>query len=127
MARWIRLNWTAEQLLQRMGGGRRLKNPDYQTTVEGRFLRIDYDSFAARPREILSEVCQALGVNFEDDMLDYHKSTFHNISGSKSSGQVGPISSDQRWRADLPMSSRAIFALCGGKYWNRRFGVSDSR
>jgi ethanolamine ammonia-lyase large subunit len=56
-------------------------------------------------------------------MLKYYEQTFHNIAGTRSRFSLKPISPYESWRDRLPKSSLTMFALCGGHYFNRRFGV----
>lgn len=106
--RWIRHNLVALTVLKRMRPGERM-------------LHINYSEFTQAPALYLKEICKQAGLDYDAAMLNYHEQTFHNISGMRTRFALEPIKPNEAWQERLSVFSRALFALLGGHYFNRRF------
>lgn len=124
MFRWIRLNLYSEWFIKKFLGGKRLKNKNFARFVNNRTIHLSYEEFTQRPEEVLQDICEKLGLKYEEGMTDHSDYNQHTISGTKRASKISKVSQDKTWETELSSISKAIFLLMGGKYWNRRFGIN---
>lgn len=125
MFRWIRLNLYSEWFIKKLLGGKRLKNKNVARHVSNRAIHVSYEELTQGPEEVLHDICEKVGLEYEAGMADHSDQGQHTISGTKRASKIGRISQDKTWETELSFTSKAIFLLMGGRYWNRRFGVSN--
>jgi len=125
MLRWIRLNLISQWFLKKILGGKRLKNKNFVGFISDSFVHLSYEDLTLNSEKVLKDICEKLGLEYEDGMLFHADYDQHTISGTKRDSRIGKISHDKTWEGELPFMSKMIFAFMGGNYWNRRFGVNN--
>lgn len=110
--RWARMNLATEFVLRRM-------------RVKDQSIKLTYERFTKEPVKCIREICNRLGIGYEPEMSRLYTQSTHNIAGSFAHFSSDSITPHEAWRERLTKSSRLIFALLGGHYLNRRFGINS--
>lgn len=85
-------------------------------------IKIRYEELCGDPQSVLGEICEALGLSFDERMLDFRQDR-HNLGGNPMRHRRSEvsISRDDRWREELSEEDLRIFARWGGAL-NRSLG-----
>jgi len=110
--RWVKMNLTSRCLLKGI-------------RFYGNAVRVSYEDLVAAPGQVIKDVCQRLGLEYDTDMLQYHEAEHHNIAGSPARFAPGEIRPMHGWKERLPRSVKLVFGLLGGTFLNGLFGVSS--
>ncbi len=87
-------------------------------------LRVKYEALATDPADTLRQICDFLGVPYEETMLRYKEREYYGIGGNQkmlSKRDDQTIRLDEGWRETLPRRYQRLFALLGG-WLNRTQG-----
>lgn len=86
------------------------------------WLQVEYEKLAADPAVELKEICEFIGIAFEDTMLDFRDHEDYGIGGNRMrSKNTSSISVDEKWKRELPWKEKLKFLICGG-WLNRIYG-----
>lgn len=110
LRRWLEFNLAARRALR-------------EARLLGSAVQVRYRDFAAHPEAELERICEAAGLSYEPGMLDFHEKAHHNIAGTRTRFQPGPIQSPSTRHQGLSLRHRAAFMMAGGGFWNRYFGA----
>lgn len=103
---WLRNNLVAEAIA--------LSLPSSQ------YIKIRYEDFCASPRKASKTLCDFIGVQYKDDMLNFRSTVNHNIGGNPMKFRRESIlKPDQKWRKTLSRQDVRTFNLIAG--WLNRF------
>ena len=73
------------------------------------YLLLNYETFAAAPFQSFSEVCRTVGCTFEPEAVDrFREGSIHTIAGNPMRYAKGGISLDEKWKTQLPASSKLL-------------------
>lgn len=110
--RWVRRNRSMENLINRVGNDA--------------YLRLCYEDLCTQPEQVLRDICNFAGIDFENDMLDPNLGDNHNIGGSRwrFSDRVISVKLDDKWRSEVSGLTKFIFNIFGGRL-NRSYGYSN--
>lgn len=100
-----------------------LKRRAAQFTVPRKLIfNLRYEDLASRPEEALRRVCDFLGLQFEDGMMDF-RADRHNLGGNPMRFRNGErsIRLDEAWRHELTAADLQTFDRVAGKV-NRSLG-----
>lgn len=87
------------------------------------WLDLRYEDLARGPEAELRRICAFLGVAFEPRMLAFNEARWDGVSGNRMARRnEGTIVLDERWRRELALHHRALFALLAGMQNLRRPG-----
>lgn len=89
----------------------------------GACFSLAYEDFATDPRGVGQSLCDFIGLDFDDRMLDLGQGERHMVNGNET--RFAPkkgIALDERWRRDLKEDDLAFFDRCGGSALNRVLG-----
>lgn len=76
------------------------------------YLLLRYEDLARRPQEVVSQVCDFVGVPYaEDAITSFREGSPFSIAGNPMRYRSGGIQLDEKWRTHLPASSRRIANL----------------
>lgn len=97
-------DWRWKAVLGRKMGG--LMGP--------RYLEVFYEDLVSNPREVLGEICDFLGAEYEDSMLRYSEAAqgempARSLRWHRSSIAPPDRSKVQAWRAHMPLSDQIVF------------------
>lgn len=81
----------------------------------GKKIFLRYEDLVRDPKRELSKILAAAELPFEEGILNYRSFTHHQIGGNRmKSATTEEIRSDDGWRANMPLQSRALFTLLFG-------------
>ncbi len=81
----------------------------------GRTTRLNYEELCADPRAAVVRLCEAVGVDFDERMLQFRSRVQHQVGGNPMRfSDEREIRLDERWRQDLTAAQRATFDLLAG-------------
>lgn len=88
--------------------------------LPGRYLEVKYEDMVSNPEEKTREMCDFLGIEYDDRMLSFHKQSEGFISSTKNPDAFRnlsqPIQGELRdWRAEIKSSDREIFEAIAGE------------
>lgn len=98
--RWLRLNMQTILGLQVLG-------------LMKACIKVNFQDFTNTPEKHLKDICKILGIEYSDEMLEYHLKTNHNLAGTNSATRLKPIASDQKWRDRMTFSQKLIYFVSG--------------
>lgn len=86
---------------------------------------VHYEDLATDPRAVARDLCDWLGITFEEGMLDFREDS-HNVGGNPMRHRKAEtkISLDDRWRAELTAEDLSTFDDIAGRM-NERLGYRD--
>lgn len=89
------------------------------------FMVLRYEDLITNPERELKRICQLVGIEYQEAMLDFTSTLHHNVSGNnirflKSSKLV----LDEKWRKVLSSEQLAYFENRAGSM-NRQFGYAE--
>ncbi|HVM15669.1 MAG TPA: sulfotransferase [Egibacteraceae bacterium] len=87
--------------------------------------RVRYEELCRAPGAELTRICAALGVPFEEAMLDFRSADRHMVGGNpmRFRHQEAEIRLDERWKGELTADDLSTFERIAGRL-NRRLGYS---
>jgi hypothetical protein len=91
----------------------------YRRTLGERYLLVRFEDLVTRPREVLSVVCQHLGMPFSDTLLDVDVVGSSFESGRHAASGFDPAAVE-RWKHHVGPIARAWFRLVAGKRMTAR-------
>ncbi|NEQ36338.1 MAG: sulfotransferase [Okeania sp. SIO3I5] len=124
--KWVRLFKEQQDFYDKFSGGQK--------------MLVRYEELATKPEEVLTNICQFLGIEFFPDMVEFWKHEHHHITGSRGTNalirkyrglkqkkgmeeihgsyyeQMGlQIKLDLRWKNELSVDNLAIFNSFAGE------------
>lgn len=107
--RWVQRNRFIGKLSKQMG------------TEE--FLRVRYEDLCTQTEIEMRKICEYIGIDFEESMVNPLLDNIHNIGGSRWRFSDHPITIelDEKWTSELSWVSMQLFNLLGG-WLNRKYG-----
>jgi Sulfotransferase family len=80
------------------------------------WLVVRYEDLAARPEQSLERICGFLGLRYRPEMLRYRSHLYLGVAGNPlvKAAEGEAISPDERWREELGLGYRLLFAVVGG-------------
>ena len=89
------------------------------------WTRIHYEDLASRPTEVIGEVCDFLGLDYQPEMLVFQDSGAHIANGNRMRLRNDKeIRLDERWRSELAPEMLSYFEDKGGDL-NQRLGYAQ--
>lgn len=96
--------WTVQNRLISGIARRHLPPTDY--------LLVRYEAFAAEPQATFEQMCDCIGCPFDPDAVEHFRTgSVHTIAGNPMRYETRPIALDERWKTQLPYSSRKLAEL----------------
>jgi Sulfotransferase family len=85
------------------------------TVAGGRYLELRYEDLVADPERQLREICGFLGLEFEPEMLEYHRRVDTGVLPDHPRLAEPPSAAASNWREQLPPQDTERFeAIAGG-------------
>ena len=89
---------------------------------EDHLLRVRYEDIAAAPSTEIQRICKFLGIEFDENMLDFASTTHHIVNGNRMRFRTDSrIRLDKAWLSELGLAERGYFEKHAGSL-NRRLG-----
>lgn len=83
---------------------------------------VRYEDLVKDPQSVLQAVCQFLGIDFDERMLDFMSVVHHNVNGNKVKVEFGSVLKlDDAWTNELSKADRDYFSHVAGTL-NKSFG-----
>ena len=75
-------------------------------------MRVRYEELASQPHETFQQICSMLGCDYESEAVDdFRRGNAYTIGGNPMRYEQRGIKLDEKWRTQLPRSSRLIVDL----------------
>lgn len=85
-------------------------------------IRVKYENLVANPAQELRRICEFVGLEFEENMLDFGSKEHHIVAGNNMRfRKSSAIYADFAWQRELTEADRKYFMQRAGKL-NRRLG-----
>ena len=108
MIRWVGLNLLARKVVK-------------ETRMTKRVVSVSYSDLVSNPKDVLSKICNAAGLDYEKEILSFHRMMHHNIAGTQTRFNPRPIDNSSQIEKKLKFRYKVLYNLSGGKFWNRIF------
>ncbi|MFW6133974.1 MAG: hypothetical protein ACOC5R_00185 [Elusimicrobiota bacterium] len=103
----IAKNWTMIQIVAHL--------IFYKLFKPAKRIKLLYDDIAVDPVKELKRLCAFLGLEYQDDMLEYASKEHHIIGGNKMRFKKNDkIKHDNSWKKELSLTQKLKFAVVGG-------------
>ena len=108
----LRLYYTARQSLAWS-----IQNHLIRTTLQNHVpsqdaMVVHYEALASRPHETFKAICDVVGCAYEPEAVDdFRRGSEHTIAGNPMRYEKRGIALDEKWRTQLPQSSRLVTEL----------------
>jgi hypothetical protein len=110
-------NWKRLYYSSRQAGAWVAQNTLFSTIAQrhlspSEYLLLRYEDLASCPRDIVNQVCEYLGVPYNEDLISsFREGSPFAIAGNPMRYRDGGIQLDEKWKTNLPASSRWIANL----------------
>ena len=75
-------------------------------------MRVHYEALASRPHETFRQICAVIGCDYEPEAVDdFRRGNTYTIGGNPMRHEQRGIALDDKWKTQLPRSSRLIVDL----------------
>lgn len=90
--------------------------PLFASTVAREHIHmVRYEDLVTDPKRVLQGVCEFLGLDFDERMLDFRSVVHHNVNGNKVKiGSGSELTLDDAWRRELSPANSAHFLHVAG-------------
>ena len=122
----VRLYYTARQMAAWTIQNRLFGKLAKHVLPRENYLLLQYETMASEPNETFRLVCEYIGVPYEAEAVEsFRRGSLHTIAGNPMRYERRGIVLDERWKAQLPPSSRRVAGIIGG--WTERdYGYSGA-
>ena len=95
-----------------------------------RFFTVSYERLIENPAKELTKLCSLIGLEYEDDMLDFGQAAKRLVSKSEIDWKketLGPLlkNNSGKWREELPIKEAALVELCSRDFFRQPGHSSD--